>query len=467
MIKPIKILRTSLPTLFEKAPPASPEAEINVIGGLIQRPQHINEISEVLDAEDFESLAIQNIYRVMIRLHETGQPLEPNAILTLVRAENPMDAEKRVDSAGDLLEKCVQSSMAAETVYYAKKVKETAERRRAIVTLWEGLHGLYTTDAATPIITDSTVSELMAIAGEKAVKILTIAELLGPAYDEINDRAAADEDTPMGLSTGLPDLDNILSGLENGTLTIVAARTSVGKTAMTQQWAEHIAAGQAAVGCVSLEMSEKQLAYRLLAARSRVGNHLLRRPKRMNGNDWMALNAAMEALESIRLFTAIAPGCELGKLVSISRRMYSRGVRCLIIDHLGLMQAPQRQGSNRNESLGEITSGIKRLALEMNIPVVLLCQLNRIAATEKPAIHHLRESGRIEEDADNVVLLHRPEMRENDEKGLRDSEPAKALIVKNRNGPLAEVDLHYFPAQVRFGCPIRAPFAGAFGNPQP
>ncbi len=458
--------RESLPTLFAKLPPTAQEAEVNVIGAIFRGPRVIADVCEAVSPGDFTQPDLAQLFRVLVDLHQTGQPIEPNAVLTVMQAQN-LVAGEFVEKLSDRIIFCIESTVsAAAAAYYARQVRACADRRKAINVMWDGLNALYTTAAPTEEVADATASQLMAFDGEAAVEILTMPELIEPAYLEIQARAEAGVDKPMGLGTGLPDIDNILGGLEEGSLTVVAARTSVGKTAFAQQVVEHIAASQSPAGSVSLEMSRHQLAYRLMASKAPLPNSLLRRPTRMTDNDWTRLNEAVGALQSVGLFTAIAPGCTLEKLMGIARRMHSRGVRCLMIDHLGLMRTAGRKNSSRNDDLGEITKGIKYMALDLKISVVLLCQLNRIAATEKPALHHLRESGHIEEDADNVVLLWRPMMAENTQTdGLLppEQERAVAIIAKNRQGPTAEIDMVYFPPLVKFGCVARG-YGNAFGR---
>ncbi len=462
MIRPTqKIQREPLPTMFEKMPPTAEEAEVNVIGAIFLNPNVLSDVCEQVSAADFQKPKYAQLFQLLIDLHQTNQPIEPNAVLTVMKSNRQIQTED-VEQLSNIIMFCVESTTTwVSAPYYARKVRECATRIRAMNTLWDALHALYVTDAPTQEVSDSAAAELMALEGEASVEIVSVKDLIEPAYKEIQERADAGVDVPMGFTTGLPDIDNMLGGLEDGTLTIVAARTSVGKTAFAQQVLEHIASGQAPGGGVSLEMSKKQLAYRLIASKAPVPNNLLRRPTRLDSDHWQKIHFAVAALEEINLFTAIAPGCTLERLVGIARRMHARGVRCLMIDHLGLMRVSgKRSGSTRNEDLGEITAGIKAIALDLKIPIVLLCQLNRIAATEKPALHHLRESGHIEEDADNVILLHRPNKDGNTEGGglvAPDQEKAIAIIAKNRQGPCGEVDLTFFPSLVKFGC-VSAPF---------
>jgi replicative DNA helicase len=258
------------------------------------------------------------------------------------------------------------------------------------------------------------------------------------------------------LPTGFTDLDDMTSGLHPGEMVVIAARPSMGKTALAMTMAEHASVEQKkSVGVFSLEMSTKQLVQRLLCSRARVNLQNVRNG-RLSERDFPRLTHAMSNLHTARMFIDDTAGLSILELRARARRLMSRfGLDLIIIDYLQLLRSPSRRGQeNRQIEIAEISSGVKALAKELSIPIVVLSQLNRDPDKRgggKPRLSDLRESGAIEQDADVVLLLVRGEVYEEDEdKKAQETGKADIIIAKQRNGPTGEVTLTFLKEYTRF-----------------
>jgi replicative DNA helicase len=293
-------------------------------------------------------------------------------------------------------------------------------------------------------------------------------EKLGELYER--------QEHVTGVPTGWDDLDKVLAGLHRGDLIIVAARPSVGKTALALNLAVNAAKEGVAVGVFSLEMSAEQLVMRILSSESRVDGQKLR-TGRLSDNDWQPLMQAMGRLDTCDLRVDDTAGLSIMELRAKARRMF-RGDKpgLLIVDYLQLMQPQNKRSENRQVEIAEISRGLKILAKELDIPVVALSQLSRAVeqrADKRPMLSDLRESGAIEQDADVVMFIHRDTYKrdESADDGPGGSHmPAKGLaeiiVAKHRNGPTDTVSLVYHESFMRFQNPQSASALGAAMRPR-
>ena len=259
-----------------------------------------------------------------------------------------------------------------------------------------------------------------------------------------------------GLSTGFIELDRLTSGLHAAEMIVIAGRPSMGKTALAMNVAEHVAVNQKKpVAVFSLEMSSQQLVQRMLCSRARVNLQRVR-DGFLGERDFPSLTAAASKLAEAKIFIDDSPSLEILELRAKARRLKAQqNVELVLIDYLQLLRsATRRAKENRQLEISEISAGLKALAKELNIPVIVVAQLNRQPEARsggKPRLSDLRESGSIEQDADLVGLLVRPEIYEEDEEARAEKEgEAELIIAKQRNGPVGEIPLTFLKEFTRF-----------------
>lgn len=430
--------------------PVDIESEMALLGAiLVSDGDAIGDVAEIIKPFDFYKPAHVTLYSALLDLHDAGQKADIVKLNAWLRDRQKLEEVGGVQYVSDLINSVPSHT---EATNYAKRVREKALLRSHVNTLVECVELAYKGDGAPASeLIDDAVGRMMGLLGTgRATKIEPLADMVQEVVAEIAARSEMDNPPPLGLPTGLVDLDHLLVGLENGTQTILGARTSTGKTALGMQIAEHMSIKAGPVGVFCLEMTKKQLVYRLLSSKSGVSSWSLRTGK-IQSDEWPRIHRAEQDSYAVPISVCICPGLTLTSLRTISKRMVQRGVRAIFIDHLGLMRMPRAE--NRNLALGEITAGIKSLAIELDIPAVVLCQLSRAAEdADRPSLRHLRESGHIEEDADNVILIHRPEFKERRKAGahIDGPEPVEFIVEKNRQGPVGTVEAWFDGATMTF-----------------
>jgi replicative DNA helicase len=278
---------------------------------------------------------------------------------------------------------------------------------------------------------------------------IRLQDALKEAYDRIDSRTQRDHMSISGLATGYIDLDNLTAGLQNSELVIVAARPSVGKTSLALNIIRHIAVEEnQPIFFVSLEQSRIELAERLLCCQARVDSHRLRKGH-LDHEEMQKLISAGEILRHAKLFLDDSPGQSMLRIAANARRLRLRHqIKLVVIDYLQLIDPDNRKDS-RQEQVANISRRLKFLARELEIPVVALAQVNRSSEDRqdhRPRLADLRESGAIEQDADTVMLLHRPELHEpGQHEGI-----VEVIVAKQRNGPTGEITLTYIKQFMRF-----------------
>lgn len=435
---------------LDRQPPAAPEAEAAVLGSLILEDGRIPDVMAILHGpDDFWRPANAAIYAALVAMWEAGSPVD----MTLLYRR--LEDGRRIESVGGLdylVELAESVPNAATCEYYAGVVREKARLRAHVQNCGQTLHDVYEGGASADEIDQALFAKLID-QSTPVGEVIEQGELVSEVYDQIDRRAQLADRALLGLPTGILNLDHKLSGCEPGTVTVLAGRSSQGKTSLALQIAESFAAhdGKPVVFC--LEMNRQQLGYRMLAGRSGVEAWRLRKAEGLTRDHFATLSRAVGDLSQHPIRYAMTPGLTTATLRAMVARLVKAG-KCgsVFIDHLGLMRAPRAE--NRNIALGDITREIKIMAEEYEIPVVLLCQLNRGAANgdQRPGMHHLRESGHIEEDADNVLLIHRPEFIDRTAPGYTpdDLEPCYLLLEKNRQGPVGSIDVLFDGSVMRF-----------------
>jgi len=433
--------------VIERLPPQSHEGERCVLGSMLRDNAVIGDVLQILREENFYADAHRKIFRGIISLYDKGEPAD------LVTLAERLHQHKHIEDIGGykyLAEIWDAAPTAANAEYYAKIVRDKAIVRNLIHAGTEILRDAYEQTAP--------ADELLEVAERKILDIAewgvtgqtySLEQALAEAYDRIDTRHQRDQWSISGLPSGFIDLDDKTAGLQNSELIIVAARPSIGKTSFALNLVRHIACEEGhPVFFVSLEQSRIELAERLLCCQARVDSHKLRKGH-LSSDEMQRLIRAGGELRNAKVFMDDSPGQNMLRMAANARRLRQRHrIKLVVVDYLQLVEPDNRRDS-RQEQVAGISRRLKFLAKELQIPVLACAQLNRGAEDRqdhRPRLADLRESGAIEQDADTVMLLHRPEVYEPGQ----DEGTIEVIIAKQRNGPIGEIRLTYLKQFMRF-----------------
>jgi replicative DNA helicase len=428
-------------------PPQNIEAEQGVLGSILLDAETIPDVADVLTADDFYRDAHQRLYQAILDHWTEGGQVDCLTIADELTRRGDLDAVGREDYLAELVQGVPH---AVNAKHYAQIVRQKAIARRVVEAANETLKEAYSDSLSADDLLATTERRFMSI-GEHAARddAATIRLAAAASLYRVRCRAAGDE---PGLSNGFADLDDVLDGLQPRKLYILAARPSIGKSALALNVADQVStAGRGSVLFVSLEMDRVELADRYLMAKARVSGDRFRYPDRMTQLESDALAEACE-VDAGRSTLVIddPPALTLTRLCARARRHKARnGLALLVVDYLQLVDAQPAKGEIREQQVARISRRLKSLARELSCPVLACCQLNRAVegrSDRKPSLSDLRESGQIEQDADAVMLLHRPDHYDpNDNPGT-----AFVIVAKNRAGTTGTVALRFIRDQQRF-----------------
>ncbi|HEV3259105.1 MAG TPA: replicative DNA helicase [Gemmataceae bacterium] len=431
----------------ERLPPQSREAERCVLGSMLRDNGVIGDVLQILRKDNFYADAHQKIYQAVVTLYDRGHPVD------LVMLAELLKEQKQIEDIGGyacLAELWDAAPTAANAEYYARIVRDKAVIRHLIHSSTEILRDAY--DQAMPAdeLLEGAERKILDIAEQGITsQTFTLAQALTEAYDRIDTRQQRDQTAISGLPTGFVDLDEKTAGLQNSELIIIAARPSAGKTALAINIARHVAVeDEQPVFIVSLEQSRIELAERFLCCQARVDSHKLRKGH-LSSEDMQKLIEAGGILRNTKLFIDDTPGLGMLRIAANARRLKLRhGIKLVVIDYLQLIE-PDNRRESRQEQVSHLSRRLKFLARELALPVVALAQVNRTSEDRqdhKPRLADLRESGSLEQDADTVMILHRPEMYEpGQHEGI-----VEVNVAKQRNGPTGEITLTFLKQFMRF-----------------
>lgn len=425
--------------------PQDIEAEQCVLGAVLHDVHALDVAGDLLTGQDFYRQAHRRIWEAMITLVEEGNPIETLSIKNTLEAKGCL---KEVGGASYVASLLNTVPNAANVRYHARVVKSKALLRGLITACQEGID----TALGPPVVAD----ELLDLVQRRLFDLAdhhvqpsgagTFAESLSQALTSAETIAKA-RGKPTGLATGFPDLDWLTGGLQPGQLVVIAGRPSTGKTSIALQIAERLAVeDRTPILFFSLESSPNELAFRCLLGRSRISRSSLRQGAE-NPTLWHRLGQTHQALVPAPIIWEDASALTIfGLKGKVRRHMTRQRPGLIVVDYLQLLQAGQKTGS-RNEEVTLISRGLKNLAMETKVPVLVLSQLSRASDKDqrKPRLSDLRDSGAIEQDADIVAFLHRA----NKHKGLH-PEPVELLLEKQRNGPIGQVNLLFWSEYARF-----------------
>jgi replicative DNA helicase len=349
---------------------------------------------------------------------------------------------------------------AANVSYYVEIMQEKYLLRKMIQTCTEVVGRVYDYEGEVDALMDEVERDILRISESRVQsQSYTVKDLVKKAINTIEDFHQR-QGLLTGVGTGFSDLDKMTSGLHAGEMIVIAARPSMGKTSLAMNIAEHVTIEQKLpVGVFSLEMTAESLVLRMLCSRSRVNLRNVREGF-LAERDFPKLTGAAGKLASAPLFIDDSAGLSILQLRAKARRLaLQHGIKLFVIDYLQLLHSTSRRADNRQQEIADISGGLKALAKELNVPVVVLSQLNREPEKReggaKPRLSDLRESGAIEQDADVVGLLYKPGKSggEDDDGNVseeQDAEKVNLLIAKQRNGPTGDVELTFLRSYTRF-----------------
>ena len=433
----------------ERLPPHNRDAERSVLGSMLRDNGVIGDVVQILQraGEDFYADAHRKIYQAIVALYDKHHPAD------LVTLAEFLKEQKHVEDVGGypyLAELWDAAPTAANAEYYARIVRDKSIVRGLIHASNEILRDAYEQGQPADEMLEQAERKIFDIAQMGITgQTYTLEQALAEAYDRIDTRHSRDATAISGLPTGFVDLDEKTAGLQNSELVIVAARPSVGKTAFALNLARHVAVEEKQpVFFVSLEQTRIELAERLLCCQARVDSHKLRKGH-LASEEMQRLIEAGGFLGKAKLFIDDTAGQGMLRIAANARRLKMRhGIKVVFIDYLQLVE-PDNRRDNRQEQVANISRRLKFLAKELQIPIIALAQVNRSSEDRqdhRPRLADLRESGSIEQDADTVMMLHRPEMYE---PGQHEG-TVEVLIAKQRNGPTGEITLTFLKQFMRF-----------------
>jgi replicative DNA helicase len=432
----------------ERLPPHNRDAERSVLGSMLRDNKAIPDVVQSLRAEDFYVFAHQKIYAAMADLYVVqGKPADSVTVADYLHAKQ-LTAD--IGGYAYLVELWDAAPSSANAVYYGDIVRQKAIVRNLIHACSELQRDAYDQVMPPHELLDSAERRILEIA-ELGVtgSTTTLQQALYEAYDRIDARKGKDYQDVSGIATGFIDLDTLTAGFQNSELIVIAARPSVGKTSFALNILRHVAVeDKIPAFFVSLEQARIELAERLLCCQAQVDSHKLRQGK-LSSDDMSLLTAGGGKLAEATIILDDSPGQNFLRIAANARRLKLRhGIRLVIIDYLQLIDPDNRKDS-RQEQVASISRRLKILARELKIPVIALAQLNRGSEDRQdktPRLSDLRESGAIEQDADTVFLLHRPEDREpGQDEGI-----VELHVGKQRNGPTGMVTLKFVKQFMRF-----------------
>jgi replicative DNA helicase len=439
----------------DRRPPYAEEAEQAVLSAMLMDQDAVMRAAETLDDSMFYAERHRRIYRAMIGLTETGSVVDPLTLADELARRGELEPAGGKDYLGFLVDVV---PTAANVEYHARIVREKAILRRLIEASTSIVQSAFEGKTTADELLDDAESRIFQVSQQRGREGFTrIKELLWPTMERIEALQRGGQ-TVTGVPTGFADLDELTSGFQPADLVVIAARPSMGKTALTLNITQHAAIeAQVPIAFFSLEMSKASLVQRMLTSEARVDAQRLRKGM-LRDDDFPRLARAAGILSSAPVYIDDTPGITMLEMRSKARRLKADAdLGLIVVDYLQLMQGPANSES-RQQEVSTISRGLKSLAKELGVPVVALSQLSRApeqrAGEDKgrPQLSDLRESGAIEQDSDVILFIYRPEVYFGpvDKDGNSLEGRAEIIVGKQRNGPIGSVNLFFHKQYTRF-----------------
>lgn len=452
---------------FDRVPPQALDAEMAVLGSMMLDNDCLGKVVEILDSSYFYRTSHRKIFSAASAIYQKNEPID---LITLTEELKRQKELEEVGGAYYLTELAESVPSSANVEYHARIVLEKYLMRKLIEEAAGIAKDCYDGSEDVYHIIDRSEQRIFGLSEKRLRRSFQhISPIMHDAFETIESFHER-EGTVTGVPTGFTKLDELTSGFQPAELIIVAGRPSMGKTALSLNIARVVAVeSKISVGFFSLEMSNRQLALRLLCAEARVDAHGVRTGK-LDDKEWQKLSMCAGALTEAPLFIDDTPGMGVLELRAKARRLKKeKDVGLIIIDYLQLMEGP-RGAESRQQEISMISRSLKALSKELDVPVVALSQLSRAVEVRggerRPMLSDLRESGAIEQDADVVLFIYRPEVygKKVDVQGNSIEGKAEVIIGKQRNGPVGTVHLSFIKKWAKFENPafeeesVSAPF---------
>jgi len=430
-----------------RVPPHSAEAEQSLLGSVILDSKAIDLLTDTVKVEDFYVEANRQVYQAMVDLTLAGYPIDATTLYARLKESKPVEAAGGIHY---ILQLANRVPSATNVRHYARIVKDRSTLRGLIDISAGAMNSAYDGVDDVPDFLDEVERQVFGLAQSEIRQGFTpIREVIKTTFVQIEALYERQEKV-TGVRSGFMDMDEMTAGFQSSDLIILAARPSMGKTALALNFLANAAVHTGvATAFFSLEMSKEQLAMRLLCSEARVDASRLRAGF-LTDQEWTRLIEAAGRLSEAPIFIDDTPAMPVMKVQAMLRRLKAQAdLGMVVIDYLQLMKANSKMQS-REQEISDISRNLKGIAKELNLPVVALSQLNRgvdSRTDKRPMLSDLRESGAIEQDADLIMFIYRDEVynKESQDKGI-----AEVILAKQRNGPIGTIKLKWFGHYTRF-----------------
>ncbi|MDI9495890.1 MAG: replicative DNA helicase [Bacillota bacterium] len=433
---------------FGKVPPHNAEAEQTVLASCMIDHTAVEKVVNLLSYDDFYYEANKEIYDSIKQIHMQNIPVDAVTVFEELKKRGKIDYIGGFEYLATLTENIITSK---NVEAYCNIIREKSTLRKLISASQEIIEKSYKEDDDVQKIIELAEQRVFSISQNRSINSFSeIKEVLMNVFNQLEERAKSGGGI-TGLATGYTDLDRMTSGLQKSDLILIAARPSMGKTALALNIAMNVVKNGASVALFSLEMSKEQYVQRIISQEAMVDSTKLRTGS-LDDDDWTRVINTMSLISDCKIFIDDTPSVTLFEMMSKCRRLkIEKGLDLIVVDYLQLMSDGGRT-DNRQQEISNISRGLKTLARELNCPVLALSQLSRapeLRNDHRPVMSDLRESGAIEQDADVVIMLYRDEYynkEESEKKGITD-----VIITKQRNGPVGTVELAWIGQYTKFG----------------
>lgn len=437
-----------------KLPPQAVDIEEAVLGAMLLEKNAVNDAIDILQPDSFYKIEHQKIFAVILELFANSENIDILSVTERLRKKGDLQF---VGGPGYIARLTNKVASAAHVEYHARIISEKHILRSLIEVSSDVIKNAYDETKDVFNVLSEAESGLFKIAeGNLKKSYQNVNELVHQAMEEI-EKASENKDGVSGVPSGFTDLDRLTSGWQKSDMIVLAARPGMGKTAFVLSMARNTAVqfGQG-VAVFSLEMSSVQLVKRFMAMETGISSEKIRKGF-SDAGDWQKLNEGVKALTEAPIFIDDTPALSIFELRAKCRRMkMQHDIQLVIIDYLQLMSAGGGKGGNREQEISTISRSIKEIAKEINVPIIALSQLSRSVETrggdKRPLLSDLRESGAIEQDADMVCFIYRPEYYGliEDENGMPTEGIGEIIVAKHRNGSLDTVRLRFIKELTKF-----------------
>ena len=434
-----------------RIPPQDIDAEKSLLGAIMISDKVLPDVLTILKSSDFYDTKHQLIFGAMVNLYDRHMPID---LVTLTSELRSMKKLNEVGKASYLTELSTYVPTASHAMAYAEIIERTSMRRRLIKAGTEIAEKAFNEDANVDELIGSAEAELFTVS-DKIIKTdyTSMEDLLADALDRIEE-LHKNKGALRGLKTGFRDLDKKTAGFQKGDLVIVGARPAMGKTTFAQNLTYNIASmNNKGVLFFSMEMASSEIIDRILSDVSGVNNWNIRTGN-LSDEEYSKVADAMNELSELPIYIDDTSSMTINEIRNKARRAkHDHDIGIVIIDYLQLIQGSDRYKGNRVQEVTEISRGLKTLARELDVPVVALAQLSRgVTGREdpRPLLSDLRESGSIEQDADLVLFLHRPDYYKANDDNYEETHITELLIAKHRHGAIGKIVLYFHPELLRF-----------------